>query len=53
MKNTEIKSIENKSVEEILQKKGLIIAGPCSVESEEQLLTTALQLAETGKVNML
>lgn len=31
----------------------LIIAGPCSAESEEQLLTTAQALAATGKVDIL
>ena len=31
----------------------LLIAGPCSVESEEQLLTTAKRLQATGKVDMI
>ncbi|MBW3544618.1 MAG: bifunctional 3-deoxy-7-phosphoheptulonate synthase/chorismate mutase type II [Bacteroidetes bacterium] len=31
----------------------LIISGPCSAESEEQMVNTALQLAATGKVHML
>lgn len=31
----------------------LIIAGPCSAETEEQLLATAHLLANTGKVNVL
>lgn len=31
----------------------LIIAGPCSAETEEQLLATAHLLAKTGKVNVL
>ncbi len=35
------------------QKKHLIISGPCSVETEEQTLTTCLALARTGKVDML
>ena len=30
-----------------------VIAGPCSVESEEQLLETALGLAATGKVDII
>ena len=30
-----------------------IIAGPCSVESKEQLFATATQLKNTGKVNIL
>ena len=35
------------------QKRPLIIAGPCSAESEEQILTTATALAATGKVDVL
>jgi chorismate mutase len=31
----------------------LIISGPCSAETEEQLLTTAHLLAATGKVSVL
>lgn len=31
----------------------LIISGPCSAESEEQVITTASLLAETGKVDVL
>ncbi len=53
MKNLELKLPDKKTVEDILHKKGLIIAGPCSIESEEQLLSTALQLASTGKVDIL
>ncbi|MGC4234280.1 MAG: 3-deoxy-7-phosphoheptulonate synthase, partial [Niabella sp.] len=34
-------------------KRPLIISGPCSAETEEQVLETARQLAETGKVNVL
>ncbi len=33
--------------------KPLIIAGPCSAESEEQILSTAQGLAATGKVDIL
>ena len=35
------------------RKRPLIISGPCSAETEEQLVTTAVQLAETGKVDIL
>lgn len=31
----------------------LLVAGPCSVESRQQLLVTARQLAATGKVSLL
>ena len=34
-------------------KKPFIIAGPCSAESEEQILSTAQGLAATGKVDVL
>lgn len=34
-------------------KKPLIISGPCSAETEEQVLATALALAKTGKVDIL
>lgn len=39
--------------ENILTQKKLLIAGPCSAESEEQLLKTAAELKETGIVNVL
>ena len=35
------------------QKKPLIISGPCSAESREQVLATAQALAATGKVDVL
>ncbi len=38
---------------ELLYKKHLIIAGPCSAETEEQLIETSIQLKETGKIDML
>ena len=31
----------------------MIISGPCSAESEEQLISTAQALAATGKVDIL
>jgi chorismate mutase len=31
----------------------LIISGPCSAETEEQVIETAQRLANTGMVNML
>ncbi|WP_291914536.1 chorismate mutase [Chitinophaga sp. CB10] len=34
-------------------KKPLIISGPCSAETEEQVLATALRLQKTGKVDVL
>ncbi|HEY6956199.1 MAG TPA: chorismate mutase [Flavisolibacter sp.] len=35
------------------KKRPLIISGPCSAETEEQVIATAQQLAATGKVDML
>jgi chorismate mutase len=40
-------------INETLQKRPLIIAGPCSAETEEQVIQTATRLASTGKVHML
>src|SRR6187200_2826533 len=34
-------------------KRPLIISGPCSAETEEQVLETATRLAKTGKVDIL
>src|SRR5258708_19617650 len=34
-------------------KRPLIISGPCSAETEEQVLETATRLAATGKVDVL
>lgn len=34
-------------------KKPFVISGPCSAETEEQLMETAIALANTGKVDML
>lgn len=39
-------------MEKIESKRPLIIAGPCSAESKEQTVNTALALAKTGKVDM-
>lgn len=44
---------QSSSVTEILQKRPLIVAGPCSAETEEQVIQTATRLANTGKVDML
>jgi chorismate mutase len=40
-------------VQAILSKAPIIISGPCSAETEEQLLATAQRLANTGKIDML
>lgn len=41
------------TVQEIWNKRPIIISGPCSAETEEQVLETAAQLAKTGRVNIL
>ena len=41
------------SVQELWQKRPLIISGPCSAETEQQVLDTATQLAATGRIDML
>lgn len=41
------------SIDEVWAKRPLIISGPCSAETEEQVVATALQLAQTGKVDVL
>ena len=40
-------------VQEKWKKRPLIISGPCSAETEEQVLETATRLAKTGKVDIL
>jgi chorismate mutase len=50
MQVSEQKSI---SINERLDKRPLIISGPCSAETEEQVIETATRLAKTGKVDML
>ncbi|GAC1423903.1 MAG: bifunctional 3-deoxy-7-phosphoheptulonate synthase/chorismate mutase type II [Flavisolibacter sp.] len=42
-----------KSLSEVWEKRPLIISGPCSAETEEQVLETAQRLANTGKVDVL
>lgn len=41
------------SVQQVWKKRPLIISGPCSAETEEQVLETAKRLKATGKVDML
>lgn len=42
-----------KSIQDVWNKRPLVISGPCSAESEEQVVQTALELAKTGKVDVL
>lgn len=41
------------SIQDVWNKRPLIISGPCSAETEEQVLETAQRLANTGKVDVL
>jgi chorismate mutase len=41
------------SIQDIWAKRPLIISGPCSAETEEQVVQTGQQLAATGKVDIL
>ena len=41
------------NINEVISKRPLIISGPCSAETEDQVLETAIRLAKTGKVDML
>ena len=40
-------------VQQVWAKRPLIISGPCSAETETQVMETATRLAKTGKVDML
>ena len=40
-------------MQEKWNKRPLIISGPCSAETEEQVIETAPRLAKTGKVDIL
>ncbi len=41
------------AITSVWNKRPLIISGPCSAETEEQVLSTASRLAATGKIDML
>src|SRR5918995_4039014 len=48
-----IESSKNLIAQEKWSKRPLIISGPCSAETEEQVIETCTRLAKTGKVDML
>ena len=48
-----VKGINKISINEVWAKRPLIISGPCSAETEEQVIETATQLAQTDKVDVL
>ena len=41
------------NINEVFSKRPLIISGPCSAETEEQVIQTATRLADTGKIDMI
>src|SRR3954468_15756051 len=43
----------NASISQVISKRPLIISGPCSAETEEQVIETAVRLHKTAKVDML
>jgi chorismate mutase len=43
----------NVNINEVFAKRPLIISGPCSAETEQQVVETASRLAKTGKIDML
>ena len=43
----------NDKITTLWNKRPLIISGPCSAETEEQVLETAVRLAATGRIDML
>jgi chorismate mutase len=46
-------STMKETVQQVWKKRPMIISGPCSAETEEQVIETATRLAKTGKVDML
>jgi chorismate mutase len=52
MEATQTKSAGLK-VADVWEKRPLLIAGPCSAETEEQVVETAKRIAKAGKVNVL
>lgn len=52
-----MQAVETQSAKELVQekwnKRPLIISGPCSAETEEQVMETAIRLHKTGKVDIM
>lgn len=45
--------LSRKNLNSIWNKRPLIISGPCSAETEQQVVNTAIQLAQTGAVDII
>lgn len=43
----------NEAVQKAWKERPILIGGPCSAETEDQLVNTAIRLAATGKINFL
>jgi len=46
-------SLMNVDIQQVWNKRPLLISGPCSAETESQMIETAQRLAKTGKVDVL
>jgi chorismate mutase len=51
--NMQMMQPQNQSSSTVWNARPLLISGPCSAETESQLVETAQRLAATGKINML
>lgn len=49
----EATQVQPRSISDTLRKRPLIVSGPCSAETEAQVIETATRIAKTGKVDML
>ena len=49
----EATQVQPRSISDTLRKRPLIVSGPCSAETETQVIETATRIAQTGKVDML
>ncbi|HEY6976089.1 MAG TPA: chorismate mutase [Chitinophagaceae bacterium] len=49
----ETQTVSKELVQEKWKKRPLIISGPCSAETEEQVIETAVRLQKTSKIDML
>ena len=43
----------NEKVKQIWNQRPLVISGPCSAETEQQLISTAIELAKIPEVNIM
>ena len=48
-----VEKTSKEKLNDVWKKRPLIISGPCSAETEEQVVETAKQIAATGKADVL